>query len=84
LERALKNGFAGVVKARGNHVHVSRFDDVALRSLEANEFRAGLEKRTAREYSEWFRDIREEKEFWMKSNSAAIKKWLDECGRVLR
>jgi hypothetical protein len=83
LERALKDGFAGVVKARGSHVHVRRFDDVGLRNFEAIEFLARFEKRTAREYSQWVRDIREEKGFWMKTNNAAIKKWLDECGRVL-
>jgi hypothetical protein len=62
---------------------VRRFDDVGLRNFEAIEFLARFEKRTAREYSQWVRDIREEKGFWMKTNNAAIKKWLDECGRVL-
>jgi hypothetical protein len=83
LEKALKDGFAGVMKARGGHVHESRFDDVGLRHFEAIEFLARLEKRTAREYSQWFQDIRMEKAFWMRANDTEITKWLDECGRVL-
>ena len=83
LEKALTHGFEGVVKTRGSHVHESRFDDASLRTLEAMEFIARLKQGSAREYSQWLQDALAEKVFWMTTNNVAIKKWLDEGGRVL-
>jgi len=83
LEKALKHGFEGVVKTRGSHVHESRFDDATLRTLEGVEFIARLKKNSAREYSQWLQEALAEKVFWMTANNAAIRKWLDDSGRVL-
>lgn len=83
LEKALKEGFSGVVTIRGKHVHERRFEDTTLATLDAIEFLAKFGKKSARERWHWFQEIRAEKISWMVNNNAAIRKWLDEVGRVL-
>lgn len=83
LEKALKDGLAGAVTARGRHVHDRRFDDNSLRMLELIELLVEGGGRPRRDRTLFFEDAQMEKRFWMKHNNAEIKKWLDEYGLVL-
>ena len=83
LETALKTSLAGVVSARGAHVHQRRFDDTSLRILEMVELLVAEGKRPRRDRALFFEDARMEEQFWMKSNNREIKKWLDQCGLAL-
>jgi hypothetical protein len=80
LEEALRDAFAGVMKARGSHVHENRFEDTSLRILSLKELLAKRRASSARDYRETFLDTKTEKVLWMMRNNASIRKWLDECG----
>jgi hypothetical protein len=83
LEEALKKGMAGAVKARGGHVHDTRFDDASLRIIESHEFLLRLKKISKKEYQEFFRDAQTEKTVQMKGSDEQLKKWLNEVGIIL-
>jgi hypothetical protein len=68
---------------RRGHVHERRFDDVHLTQLEAVHLLLRAKKASPKDYLHWFLDARAEKVFDMTYQNEELKKWLNECGRVL-
>lgn len=87
LKSKVDVAFQNVLRARGAHVHESRFEDARIKLLLLLDLLSQEDDDFKPRYEAMYLDVRDDKVRWVKATNESIKKTLDvyfdELGRIL-